>query len=532
MENEFFSSRDNDRIWQRYCGFLDLSVKEFMEIQENLLMEQIDLVSDSPLGKIIMKNIKPKDIDEFRETVPLTSYQDYSPYLDNNQEEYLSEKPYCWGRTSGRGGTAKWVPYTEKSMDWVGRLGVAMLILACASRKGDVRIGPGVRVLQNLPPRPYYTGIGAAAMIKQLDMRMIPPVDKYEEESFEKRIQDGFLMALRDGVDVLGSLTTVLIRMGERFSGDTGGITLSRKILHPRILLRLTRAYLKSKKERRKMLPRDIWPLKGLICYGMDTSIYRDELIYYWGKEPLELYGGTEVGLLAIQAWNKKGMTFFPFYGFFEFIPEEEWLKNTEDENYQPFTILLDEVKAGEKYELVVTNFYGMPFLRYRIGDLIKITALEDEETGVRIPQMTFEGRADDLISIAGFTRLDEKTIWRSMVNTGVKYEEWTARKEYELEKPILHMYIELKESIDVNRMLELLHAEFRAIDEDYRNLEDMLGICPLKVTLLPEGSFQHYYQQKQESGADLAHLKPRHINPSEDEVKLLLTLTMNKQGG
>ncbi len=528
MENEFFSSRDNDRIWQRYCGFLDLSVREFMEIQENLLMEQIDLVSGSPLGKIIMKDTKPRTIDEFREMVPLTTYEDYAPYIGNGQEEYLLEKPYCWGRTSGRGGSAKWVPYTEKSMDWVGRLGVAMLILACASRKGDVRIGPGVRVMQNLPPRPYYTGIGAAAMIKQLNMRMIPPVDKYEEESFEKRIQDGFLMALRDGVDVLGSLTTVLIRMGERFTGESGGIKISQNMLHPQILLRLAGAYIRSKKEKRKMLPRDIWPLKGLICYGMDTSIYRDDLIHYWGREPLELYGSTEAGLLAIQAWNKKDMTFFPFYCFLEFIPEEEWLKNLEDENYQPSTLLLDEVKAGEKYELIITNFYGMPFLRYRIGDLITITSLGDNETGVKTPQMTFDSRADDLISIGGFTRLDEKSIWQAIVNTGLKFEEWTARKEYEDEKPVLRVYLEMKEQVKEEDVRQLLHDRLKEIDEDYRNMEDMLDMRPLKIELLPEGSFQHYYNMKQEAGADLAHLKPRHINASDDDIKNLLSLTGN----
>ena len=165
------------------------------------------------------------------------------------------------------------------------------------------------------------------------------------------------------------------------------------------------------------------------------------------------------------------------------------------------------------------------------MGDLFKVAGLRDDETGVNLPQFVFEHRLNDTINLAGLAELDEKTIWRSMVNTGVKYEEWTARKEFESEKPILHMYIELKESTDVNSMLKLLHAEFRAIDEDYRNLEDMLGVCPLKVTLLTEGSFQYYYQQKQESGADLAHLKPRHINPSEDELKLLLTLTSGKRG-
>jgi hypothetical protein len=39
------------RILQKYCGFLDLSLAEFMEIQEQILIEQMELVYDSPLGK-------------------------------------------------------------------------------------------------------------------------------------------------------------------------------------------------------------------------------------------------------------------------------------------------------------------------------------------------------------------------------------------------------------------------------------------------------------------------------------------------
>ena len=42
------SSRD---IWQEYCGFLDLSIDEFMDTQYRLLQEQIDLLSKCGLGQ-------------------------------------------------------------------------------------------------------------------------------------------------------------------------------------------------------------------------------------------------------------------------------------------------------------------------------------------------------------------------------------------------------------------------------------------------------------------------------------------------
>ena len=43
-----------------------------------------------------------------------------------------------------------------------------------------------------------------------------------------------------------------------------------------------------------------------------------------------------------------------------------------------------------------------------------------------------------------------------------------------------------------------------------------------IEVTLLPQGSFANYTAQRQAEGADLAHLKPPHINPSDKVLALL----------
>ena len=47
---------DYDKIWKAYCGFLDLSIEEFMEIQNRLLLEQIELLKKCNLGKELFKN--------------------------------------------------------------------------------------------------------------------------------------------------------------------------------------------------------------------------------------------------------------------------------------------------------------------------------------------------------------------------------------------------------------------------------------------------------------------------------------------
>lgn len=52
----------------------------------------------------------------------------------------------------------------------------------------------------------------------------------------------------------------------------------------------------------------------------------------------------------------------FPDACFYEFIPETEMYKNLDDPSYVPRTICMDEVAAGEVYEIVLTVLKGGAF--------------------------------------------------------------------------------------------------------------------------------------------------------------------------
>ena len=300
----------------------------------------------------------------------------------------------------------------------------------------------------------------------------------------------------------------------------------SSSMLHPVVLSRLARGWLRSRIGRRPMLPRDIWHPRGITTGGTDTVIYKDDILHYWGQVPYELYVSTEVILMALQAWNRRWMTFIPEVAFWEFIPEEELSKNKEDEGYQPATVLLDEVEVGKNYEVVLTHLYGMPLLRYRMGDLVTVVALRDEETGVNLPQIVFKTRVSDVIDLAGLTQLDEKTIWQAITNTGVRYEEWSAVKEYDQNQTYLHLYLELKEDREAKEMERLVDEQLKVLDVDYRDLDTWLKLQPVRVTLLSRGTFQRYYEVKRSDGTDLAHLKPPHMNTSDAVIQQLLQLS------
>ncbi len=525
-EDKYFQTLTEAELWQRYCGFLDLSIDEFMSIQKELLMDEIDRVGDSPLAKKIMGNRKPKSVEEFRRMVPLTTYEDYEPYLSERHEDALAIKPHHWCHSSGRGGSFKWIPHGSEFLEEATKRCLSGLILASTGQKGQVKLSPGFRCLLLLAPVPYASGYIFRSFAEHFSFRPIPDPKKTENMEFQERIKRGFQVALKDGVDIIGAIASVMVKMGEELDGQARGMKFSPSMLHPKIVLRLLRAWLRSKRERRPILPKDLWPAKAIVTGGVDTAIYKDDITHYWGSNSYEFYVCAEIFFIALQGWNKKGLTFLPDMAFLEFIPYEEQREQQDDQDYQPSTVLLNEVEEGKLYEVVITQFYGMPLLRYRLKDLIKIIALRDDEAGVNLPQMVFQRRVGEVIKLAGLAQLDEKTIWQAIANTGIKYTDWSACKEYDQNQGFLRLYIELKEEKDAAEIETMIDEHLKMVDTDYRDIDAYLKLQPVRVTLLSTGTFQRYIKEKREMGADLAHLKPSHINPPEAVIQRLLELS------
>jgi len=522
---ELFKSGRVDEIWQRYCGFLDLSLADFMMIQKRLLMEQLELLNKCELGEIIMNGAKPRTMGEFREKVPLTRYENYLPIFSKRRREILPEKPILWMHTSGRSGEyTKWIPVTERRYQEMGNICIAAIIMSACKKKGEVNIRAFDRWLYALAPPPYMTGTWARCVEEVFPITILPPLDEAEKLSFSERTQKGIQMALEGGMDLLGGMPSVLMAIANKLGEGSGKIDFLSLIKKPGTSLRFARGIIKSRLSGRRLYPKDLWKLKGILAGGADTIVYREKIKELYGRYPLDLYAFTEGGIIATQTWTYQGMTFLPSLNFYEFIPEKESIKSQNNPDYRPSTLLLDEVRPGENYELVITNLLGGSMVRYRVGDMIRITSLRDNEAEIDIPQMQFYSRVDNIIDIAGFTRLTEKTIWQAIENAGVENRGWTARKEG-IEQPYLHIYIEpVYESVDIKRISENIHKCLTSLDQDYANLESLLGMNPLKVTLLPQGTFQKYADAQQTQGAQLGKLRPPHTNPSDKIINHLIS--------
>ncbi len=532
-------SLSQEEIWQEYCGFLDLKIDEYMQIQNRLMEEQISLWSRCALGQRFLQGKQIHSIEEFRRLVPLTTYEDYADVLLPKQGNMLPDDPIIWIQTTWEGGRhpIKVAPYTKSMLDTYRNNVLACMILSTTETKGQFDIKVRDTFLYGLAPLPYATGLFPLALNDEIDIEFLPPVKEAVQMSFGERNKKGFKLGLSKGIDFFFGLGSVAYFVSQSLTelSKSGGKTGGLSGCSVPMLMRLAKAKYRCSKENREMLPKDLFNLKGFMVAGTDNNSYKDDLERLWGVRPMELFAGTEPSCIGTETWTRDGMYFFPDTCFYEFIPEMEMERSMMDPDYQPKTYLMNEVIPGEKYELVITVLKGGAFARYRVGDVYQCVGLENPVDGTRIPRFHYIDRVPTIIDIAGFTRISENSIQNVISLSGLQIVDWVAAKEYNHEKrPLLHLYVEIEAqslaslALSKEILREHLSVYFKYVDQDYKDLKRILDVDPLEITILRCGTFAAYQRQ---SGKTL-----RKINPSAYDIMGLLrtqeTVEWDYRGG
>ena len=497
-----------------------------MRIQERLLLEQIECWSASGIGQSILKGKNPTTIEEFREMVPLTTYEDYSNILLSKQVGALPADPVLWVQTTWEGGVhpIKTAPYTKAMLDTFKHNVISCLILSTSHKKGDFDVRVTDHMLYALAPMPFVTGLLPIVMKDEIDIEFFPHVKDAVKMSFKERNKEGFKLGMKKGLEYFFGLGSVLYYVSQSLASMQSNKSLKEKITgtSPKMMIRYLMAKRRCKKENRDLLPRDLFHLKGFMCAGTDNRCYKADLEKMWGIAPMEIFAGTEPTCIGCETWSREGVYFFPDSCFYEFIPEEELNRNMANPEYKPRTVLWNEVVAGGIYELVLTVFKGGAFARYRVGDVFRCTGVGSESENNTIPRFQYVDRVPQVIDIAGFTRITEKSIQQAILLSRLPIAAWTAKKEYsENYRPYMHLYVELQRSNLINSAISIrilqdqLGIYFRYLDQDYEDLKKILGIDPLKITLLKCGTFELYERRY---GKQI-----RSMNPEGCEINDLL---------
>ncbi len=518
-------------IWEEYCGFLNMNLEEYMAMQKRLVMEEIALWSGSGLGQHILKGKVPHTLEEFRQMVPLTTYDDYADILLGKQTDLLPAEPVLWIQTTWEGGMhpTKVAPYTKGMLDTYKHNMMACFIIATGKGRGDFDISVTDHMLYALAPLPYATGLMPLLLHDEIDIEYLPAVKDAVTMSFSERNKKGFKLGLKKGIEYffgLGSVTYFVSRSLESMQKSSKSDSLAEKAAHfsPKILARYLRAKSRCKKEGRALMPKDLFTLKGFMCAGTDNWCYRDDLEELWGIRPMEIFAGTEPTCIGTETWSRNGMYFFPDACFYEFIPEQEMWRSLDDPSYVPRTFLMDEVVPGEKYEIVITVLKGGAFARYRVGDVYRCIAVGSREDGTAIPRFSYVDRVPNVIDIAGFTRITENSIRNAIELSGLQITDWFAAKEYTAKnRPQLHLYVELDRhsltSAALGREIlkEHLGVYFKYLDSDYSDLQKILGVDPLNITIVKCGAFEAYRRRYKTA--------IRRINPDAHAISDFLTV-------
>ena len=516
-----------EEIWEEYCGFLTLTPEEFMNIQNRLLLEQMETWASSGLGQSILKGKYPHTIEEFREMVPLTTYEDYAPTLLSKQIAALPGSPVLWVQTTWEGGIhpIKTAPYTKAMLETFKHNVISCLILATSRQKGEFDVRVTDHMLYALAPMPYITGLLPLVLEDDIDIEFFPAVKEAASMTFKERNRLGFKLGMKHGLEYFFGLGSVLYYVSQSISSmNSGSKSLKDRIsgISPKMIGRYLVAKHKCKKENRELLPKDLFHLKGFMCAGTDNRCYKADLERMWGIAPMEIFAGTEPACMGCETWSREGVYFFPDSCFYEFIPEEEMERNIANPDYQPRTVLWNEVVAGGIYEIVVTVLKGGVFARYRVGDVFRCTGIGSQLENNTIPRFQYVDRVPQVIDIAGFTRITEKSISQAIQLSRLPIAAWTAKKEYtDNYRPYLHLYVELQRSnlissaSSIRILPDQLGISFRYLDQDYEDLKKILGIDPLKITMLKCGTFD-LYERRYGS-------KIRKMNPESCEINDLL---------
>ena len=416
---------------------LDESSTNAVIVNRKLLSTLLSDNSDTEYGrKYHFSEIR--DADQYRDMVPLSTYEDYETYIDrmteNGEKNLLTAYPVVYyASTSGTSGSPKKIPVTDRGLD-VFRKYASSVMLAVVSefyqntKYQDAPAGLRMMMLSfsrnPLPSGVDFGSISAACMTEK-SIELLPYIASTPREVMFcpdnadlKYLHARYGLAQKDIVYLTGAYIPALLDIAnyirehwEMLVTDIREGKIDQTIQMPETLRDTLEAPLKPDPERADELEtefkkgfgdnilRRIWPKLSAV-----SAIWAGNFHSY-ARKIQDAFTGRAIPFYTMSYVSSEGIfgvarhpfdqyyCMIPGSCFFEFIPMDGKAADIEDQN--PRTLLIDELEDGKEYELVITNQSG--FYRYRMGDVIKVIGFYNET-----PMIVFKYRKKNIVSIAG----------------------------------------------------------------------------------------------------------------------------------
>lgn len=143
----------------------------------------------------------------------------------------------------------------------------------------------------------------------------------------------------------------------------------------------------------------------GVIFGDVLPPRLRREITDLWGFEAIySLYGTVEADVVATESPAHPGLLELMFERLvFEFIPEQELLRERADPGYLPQSVNILDVADGQIGEIIISDLSReiLPLIRYRIGDVVQVHR-KPEWGAHALPLVSVLGRSKNMVLVNG----------------------------------------------------------------------------------------------------------------------------------
>lgn len=422
-----------------------------------------------------------KNHEQFRNQVPLQTYETLLPYIDRirgGEQGLLWPEEIKWfaksAGTTGKG--RKLIPISPSSLDGCHYNGGRDMVAIHCNNYPETKLFTGKNLaLGGTQQKEYFRNY--ESWIGDVSAIVISNLPLWAEYFRAPDVEIALIKDWEEKLDKLARAT-----MNENVT-SVAGVPCWMLMLFKRILEYRNETDISA-----------IWPnLEVYFHGGMNFSPYKKqfrEIFQGLNVSHLQLYNATE-GFFGIQ-FDKESdeMLLMLDYGiYYEFIPFDE------TDSSHPKTIHLSEVELFNSYEMVISTTAGL--WRYRLGDVITFTS--------KVPYKFFiSGRTKQCINTFGeklMVQHAEESISICADTFNCSIVDFTAGANFHEKKHEWYIEIE-KEGVDPEAFSIELDACLKEINLDYKlKRENNLILAKPSVCFVPKGSFYSWQKSKGKLG-------------------------------
>jgi len=515
--------------------------RQTFAVQERFLRSLLAVHRDTEYGrKYGLRDIQT--INQFQQQIPVLPYSSYEPYTERiamGEKNILTADPVVYlSLTSGSTGKKKLIPVTHRFQNSLRRsnltsIGFLSEALQGRGRKlGSFMLTNSVQLLGRTNGGIDYgpAGSGVLRMGRLLYKQLFAhPYQTLQPADSLTRHYLCLLFALNNSSmqGIAANYPMLLLRIChylEQYAQEllrdleTGTIA-SWLNLEPEIRTQLEKQWFPNTsraaqlqqvlRSEGRLTPKQVWSNLSWLgtARGGTSDFYFEQFPAYFEDTPVfgAAYASAEGNLGVYPELNSDGSILAIESGFFEFVPEDQWGAD------HPKTLLASEVKVGEYYRILMTNYSG--FYRYDIGDCVEVLGFYEQA-----PLIVFRYRSGGLLS-STFEKTTE--FHATQVMQALQREFSILLEDFcitlsERDFPAHYLVnIELcRDQILVNPQAFLSSFERRLQETNtFYAVNRLNQIPPPRLRILASGSFTILRQRQMQKGIPDSQLKFPHIS-------------------